>query len=181
MSAMKLKKMLATGVLAGACFAVLPASAAFAEGYATPDGATVSDNNPVAGEAVTIEVGGFAPYSEVTIELHSDPIVLGTFTADGEGVVRATVNLPAGVTGSHDVVVMGSNALGAPVVATIPLTIAADPGSGSDDGDGGDGGGLLPRTGSNTATIVTLGGVLVVLGGGATVITRKRLATVPNK
>jgi alpha-L-fucosidase len=178
MSAMKLKQMLATGVLAGACFAVLPASAAFAEGYSTPDGATVSDNTPVAGEPVTIEVGGFAPYSEVTIELHSDPIVLGTFTADGEGVVRATVNLPAGVSGSHDVVVMGSNALGAPVIATIPVTISVDPGPGSDDGDSG---GLLPRTGSNTATILTLGGVLVVLGGGATVITRKRLATVPTK
>jgi LPXTG-motif cell wall-anchored protein len=176
MSAMKLKKMLAVGVLAGACFAAVPAAAAFAEGYATPDGATVSDNTPVAGEAVTIEVGGFAPYSEVTIELHSDPIVLGTFTADGEGVVHATVNLPAGVSGSHDVVVMGSNALGAPVVATIPVTIAADSGTNSTDD-----GGLLPRTGSNTTTIVTLGGVLIVLGGGATVITRKRLATVPNK
>jgi alpha-L-fucosidase len=179
---MKLKKMLATGVLAGACLAAVPATMAFAEGYATPDGAKVSDNTPVAGEAVTIEVGGFAADSEVTITLHSDPIVLGTFTADGNGVVRATVNLPAGVSGSHDIVVSGFNALGAPVVATIPVSISAGPGGGSGGGDGGgDGGGLLPRTGSNTATIVALGGVLVVIGGGATIITRRRLATVPTK
>jgi LPXTG-motif cell wall-anchored protein len=176
---MKLKKMLATGVLVGACFAALPATAAFADGYATPDAAKVSDNTPNAGDSVTLEVPGFGANSEATVELHSDPIVLGTFTADGEGVVRATVNLPAGITGSHNLVVMGANALGQPVVATIPITIAAGPQA--TDGDDGDDGGFLPRTGSNTASVVTLGGVLVIIGGSATIVTRKRLATVNNK
>jgi LPXTG-motif cell wall-anchored protein len=175
---MNLKKMLATGAIATACFVAIPASAAFAEGYKTPDGAKVTDNTPAAGQEVTIEVGGFGPHSTVTIELHSDPVVLGTFTADGEGVVRATVRLPEGVSGSHDIVVMGTNALGAPVVANIPVTISAVPTDGSGSGDGEGDGGFLPRTGSNTSTIVTLGGVLIVMGGAATVVTRKRLATV---
>ena len=87
----------------------------------------------------------------------------------------APLRYGAGVKGKVNM----SMAHGQPVVATIPITIAAGPQA--TDGDDGDDGGFLPRTGSNTASVVTLGGVLVIIGGSAAIVTRKRLATVNNK
>lgn len=175
---MKLKKVLAAGALAAAAMVALP-SVASAQTYVYPDGTEISDYTPQAGDVVTVMFNGFGPYTMVVIRLHSDPVDLGTFTADGNGVVRVTVNLPEGVTGSHHIVATGTDALNNAVTASMPVTISAadvSPNTGSNTP-----GSFLPRTGSNTTMIVTLGGLALVVGGAATFAGRRRPAAAETK
>lgn len=174
LSEMMFKKVLATGALAGALFVAMP-TAAYAQSYEFPDGSTISDVTPVAGETVDVVFDGYAPFSIVTVTQQSDPIVLGTFTADAAGVVRATVTLAPGLTGLHHIVASGTDSQGNPVSASIPITVQAP------DATTNTPNGFLPRTGSNTSFIVTLGGLALAIGGAATVASRRRVAAAPTK
>ena len=80
----------------------------------------------VAGDEVTITVGGFAPgETGITVVIYSTPTVLATdLTADAQGTVTWTGRLPQGLSGTHTLVFIGSAAKG--VEVTIP---AAAPGS----------------------------------------------------
>lgn len=72
---------------------------------------------PVASSAVTssaiggtfdVTLTGFAPFEDVVVTMHSDPVLLGTVTVDGNGngTLRATVpNVPAG---THRIIAVGS-------------------------------------------------------------------------
>lgn len=172
---MKLRKMLAASAVAGAVFVALPATAALADSYKNRDGSTINNTTPQAGGSVTVHVGGFASGSSVTIEAQSTPIMLGTFQADASGWVDATVTVPSTLSGSHHIVASGTNSLGAPVVVSLPITVSqagvtqptATPTESNPTS-------FLPRTGSNTMSIVLAGGVLMIVGGAAVVATRKR-------
>jgi LPXTG-motif cell wall-anchored protein len=47
-------------------------------------------------------------------------------------------------------------------------------GDGDSDGDGGDGGGILPNTGGERLAWLVIGGMLVLVGGGVVVASRRR-------
>ena len=54
----------------------------------------------------------FLPESKVQLELHSDAIDLGEFTASGEGSLSGSFTLPAGITGFHTVHAYGESSTG---------------------------------------------------------------------
>jgi hypothetical protein len=66
---------------------------------------------------------GFSPNENVTITAHSTPIVLGTFQADANGVIDATVTLPSGLElGSHQLIVAG---VSSGHTVTLPMTLTS--------------------------------------------------------
>lgn len=79
---------------------------------------------PVANAPVQVSGDGLKPFSTVTVELRSDPIVLGTFRVDANGSFSATVNLPAKVpAGSHQIVVLGVDPDGDPISESAGLFV----------------------------------------------------------
>jgi hypothetical protein len=76
---------------------------------------------PQPGGTIELTVSGLAANTTYRIELHSDPIVLGTAVSDGTGSFTFTATIPkTAPTGEHEIVVLSDDA----VVATLPITIA---------------------------------------------------------
>ena len=70
---------------------------------------------------------GFAPGSIVEVWMMSNPIQLGTTSADSEGKVEGVFKVPSGVeSGSHRLVFKGRNADDASVVVAIGISYTAD-------------------------------------------------------
>lgn len=86
--------------------------------------AAVSSSTVAPGGQVRFVATGFKPHSDVTLILRSDPIVLGTFKADANGVVDVLVTLPTNVApGGHSLTASGVDPSGRPreVVASIEV------------------------------------------------------------
>jgi LPXTG-motif cell wall-anchored protein len=66
---------------------------------------------------------GFQSGSTVTVELHSDPIILGTTTVATDGSFTFIGVLPDGVVGNHEIVAMGTANNGTTISASTPITI----------------------------------------------------------
>lgn len=80
-----------------------------------------STSTPAPGDTVELTVTGLAANTAHRIELHSDPIVLGTAVSDAAGSFTFTATIPeTAPTGEHEIVVLADDA----VVATLPITIA---------------------------------------------------------
>ncbi|WP_113684669.1 LPXTG cell wall anchor domain-containing protein, partial [Blastococcus atacamensis] len=128
-------------------------------------GQNLTANAPLkTGDKVTLRLSGFTPNEQVTLVLHSKPITIGTFRADGQGVVLASVTLPAGVeAGQHNLV--GTDSTG--VVRSYPLTLSATSGASGD----------LAYTGADPTAPLIGGAALLVLGGGLVLMTRRRRPT----
>lgn len=72
---------------------------------------------------MNIEIAGFAPEEEVTLEVHSDPVVLGKVKADTKGTAHFTWDIPADFpVGAHTL-----HAIGASKRAEHAFTMAAKP------------------------------------------------------
>ncbi len=88
----------------------------------TPGGGQVSTLVP--GASVEVAASGFRAASSATVTLRSDPIVLGTATADATGAVRLVVEVPDGVEpGTHTIEVSGTGADGSPRVVSTRIEI----------------------------------------------------------
>ena len=125
-----------------------------------------TDRVAVPGEKITRVIAGFKPFEVVTLVLHSEPIVLGTFTADANGVVTATFTLPAGLAvGEHTLVFDGNMGTYYQEALTVEAAAATKPASSG-----------LAYTGASIAMPLALGGGLLALGGGALVVSRRRSA-----
>lgn len=62
------------------------------------------------GGTVTVSGSGFAPNASVALTLFSDPISLGTLTANASGAISGTVTIPATApTGAHRLEAKGAN------------------------------------------------------------------------
>jgi len=86
---------------------------------------TVSDTTFAPGEPITVSGVGFPAGQVATIEIHSDPIVLGTATVSGTGGFTFTGTIPVGIEpGTHSIVVTAG---GVSVELPGGVTITSDP------------------------------------------------------
>lgn len=126
---------------------------------------TVSDTTPTPGQAVTIVASGFQPGTDVTFMLYSQPVNLGTATADAAGTATLQATIPANIApGTHTIEATGTGTDGLPRTVTLQITVVAPGGAGVGD---------LPRTGSDSAIpmsqiavgAIALGGLMVLVAG----------------
>jgi hypothetical protein len=135
-------------------------------------------------EAVVVTTTNLQPGSEVSYTFFSDPVDLGTATADATGTATLTFDLPAGTTlGTHTVVAEGTNEFGQPdrneVTVVVRDCSTTPPGGGGGGGTGGTGGGGgtdLARTGTDLSNPLRLAVVLFAAGAALILAARKRQA-----
>lgn len=157
-------------------------SVASADDYTKPD-AQVSKSNVAAGETIRIRAAGFDPAEVVTIRMvgtaaavaevgdHAQEAstVLGTLTADANGVIDGDVKVPAGVKAGN-YALQAVRASGA-VVELGNITVADQ---GSQDQPRVGNNPRLPYTGADSGVLLAGGAAALVAGGGAVVVARKR-------
>jgi LPXTG-motif cell wall-anchored protein len=113
------------------------------------------------GNSITVSGSGFAPDSDVTVILRSDPVTLGVAHTDASGNFTATFALPAGVTpGAHMLVFVGFDAAGNPVTVEQAITLTA--------------GGTLPVTGVDNGALTLAAAGLIFAGALALRAGRRR-------
>ncbi|MFZ4893220.1 GH92 family glycosyl hydrolase [Plantibacter sp. Mn2098] len=132
---------------------------------------TLSAGTVRPGDSLTLSGTGFAAGEQVQVVLHSEPVTLGEFEANGDGVFEARVTIPdTAPVGDHTIEVTG---LTSGANASAPLSIVAklpDPSTGGGDVPVRPGGydGILNSTGAQgveAGTIIAI--ALLVLGGAA--------------
>lgn len=118
------------------------------------------------GGRLRVTLHGLVPGVAHVLELHSDPVVLGTVVPAADGSALVDVALPAGVpAGAHHLVVLrdGVEVLRVPV--TVASAVAAAPAP------------ALATTGSSAASDLGAAGLLVLLGVALVLVRRARRAT----
>jgi LPXTG-motif cell wall-anchored protein len=125
-----------------------------------------------AGGAISIDGSGFPAGAEVAFELHSDPVALGSATADGLGALHLDATIPASVDpGSHSLVAL----VGGAQLVSAAVQIAAAPGSGGGPGPSGAiGDGVLASTGADVSGGALLAAAAVLLGLALVTLRRRR-------
>jgi LPXTG-motif cell wall-anchored protein len=169
-------------VLLTGVFMLLVAAPALAQtgGSTASISGAVSDNGTITGNA-----DGFMPGTQVSWTLASTPTLLGTTTADASGHATITANLPGDITaGTHTLTASGTRIAGQPLSVSTQVQVsaaaaaAAAARAGVTPATTATGGGSLARTGSDNSGLIKVGVLLVALGGGAVLVTRKRRAHV---
>lgn len=84
-------------------------AASFVATAAEPATVTVAPTTVTAGGTVQATGANFRPGEAVSVVLNSDPVLLGTITADADGNFAGSVTIPAGtVAGTHTLVFTGA-------------------------------------------------------------------------
>ncbi|MFK3677694.1 collagen binding domain-containing protein [Microbacterium sp. NPDC090218] len=131
---------------------------------------TLSAGSIRAGKDITVSGTGFAPGATIAFELHSDPIKLGTLTADAGGALQGTLRIPAGApAGTHTLVALS----GTTVIASATLTVAAAGTAGQASGGATAPGTGLASTGADAPVGVVVAGLLLAVLGGLLVRRRR--------
>ncbi|MGO1539388.1 MAG: Ig-like domain repeat protein [Leucobacter sp.] len=138
---------------------------------------TVNGEEPdtvTAGERVVFAAGPFAEGTEVSAEVHSDPIDLGTATVDANGMVSFAWTVPADFLGDHEIVFTTDG--GTELSAAFTVVAAS---SGSDDGTGGSGdssanGSGLATTGTDGIAGLAVGALVLLAGMGVMLAARRK-------
>jgi predicted alpha-1,2-mannosidase len=130
------------------------------------------------GDLVTVLGEGFAPGETVTVEVHSDPVTVGTATASDKGAFSLTFTVPEIAVGEHSIVVTGADSE-KPVSLPFRVLAAQLPGDGSTGASGpADSSvtGRLSTTGVDGSSAVSLGllALLVIGAGGLVLVLRRR-------
>jgi hypothetical protein len=82
------------------------------------------------GDAIRVEVLGFASNSAVEVRLYSDPVLLGEATVDADGKMLSAYEIPDGVErGAHRVVLVGKNQRDDEVTFTAGTIVGAEAGT----------------------------------------------------
>ncbi|WHP17333.1 fibronectin type III domain-containing protein [Cellulomonas sp. ES6] len=126
------------------------------------------------GTPVSATGTGLLPGSELVLEVHSTPQVIGTATVGADGTATVTGLLPAGLeAGDHRLIAVGTALDGSRAEFVIPFTLAAD-GTFARIADQS-----LPAlavTGSEVGSAVGLSVLWLVAGAGMVLVARRRLA-----
>lgn len=168
-----MKRVLACAALA----IVLLAAPAAAQQYPPAvNSLTISDTTPTPGQTITIEGRTFASGSSVTVTMESDPVTLGSATADDAGVFTLQATIPVDTSlGQHTITAAGQAPDGSPLVLSATITVVQADGAGGAADTDADASGALPRTGDDTSLpLAKLGLGLLVVGGLVTAIAAKR-------
>jgi hypothetical protein len=149
-------------------------------------GVLLSASQVSAGGTLTLNGQGYSPFEVIRFVLHSDPVELGTVTADSSGQFETTVTIPVTTAvGQHTIEVIG---VSCGVTTTVPLTVVAapvNPDQGAVVGASYDGAGrvwsvddsrALSYTGVNSAQAASVGLALIAGGAALLVIYRRRPA-----
>ena len=134
---------------------------------------SVSASTVTAGSSIEVSGSGFPASADVRIELHSDPVVLGTVRTDAAGALRLTARIPAGTpSGAHEIVALADGVSARAVLTVTASADATSPGTGSGQGAQDDG---LASTGGDTAWLVPVAvGAGLLLLAGVTLVLRRR-------
>src|SRR5947208_398278 len=130
----KMRKALTALSLAAALAVLAGPGVAQAQSY-PPSGEslTVSDSVVVPGESITISGGGADPGATVTFVFHSDPITLGSTTANSSGHFSATFAVPSGASaGTHTITAVS----GGVTLTSLSVVVSASGGSGGSSASG---------------------------------------------
>ena len=118
------------------------------------------------GQTVGVQVFSLLPGTVVRFAMHSDPLDLGTETANADGYAGTSFRVPAGTpAGRHQVVAEAVDPYGNRLSASyafVVLAAADDPGE------------QLPVTGSSAGPLAALATAFLVLGSGAVAFARRR-------
>ncbi|MGC5169034.1 invasin domain 3-containing protein [Microbacterium sp. DT81.1] len=126
------------------------------------------DETAAAGTTLVVFGTGFLPGEQVSGVLQSDPVDVGTKTADDDGDVSYAIVLPADLTpGTHTVTLTGAQS--GPAVGTFQV-VGAPP---APAGGTGSGSGALPATGAEPAVPASI--ALLLLLAGVVLVTAARL------
>jgi len=153
------KRLIALGALAVLAMA---APAAAQQYPPAVNSLTVSDTTPSPGQTITIQGQTFAEGATATVVLNSDPVTLGSATANAAGQIVLQATIPTDTPlGSHTLVASGQ----APNGQTLSLSLAIEvvPAQG---GGTGTSGGNLPRTGESTSLPLAKVGLGLLAAGG---------------
>jgi hypothetical protein len=149
------------------------AASSSAAPYTPAPAVSVSTSAPVAGGGLTVSGSGFGADDTVNLVLHTKAYSLGSATTDAAGAFSKTVQLPAGVTGSHTIVITDPTT---GQTSSMAITIESSSSSGGASGGasgGSSGGGGLSNTGVAVLGIGGLGAALL-LGGGVMLLAGRR-------
>ena len=132
------------------------------------------------GDLVTVLGEGFAPDEQLTVEVHSDPIIVGTPVADRRGSLNFEFAVPDGLeVGQHTIVVTGDSSQ-QPVELAFEVLPVAQPGDGSTSGNGPTDPSVIANQGSSGSLVwiwFVAGGVaLALLVLGIALLVRRRRA-----
>jgi hypothetical protein len=118
------------------------------------------------GSAVTVTGDGFKPGSTVTLTLDAGGASLGSVVADGSGKFSTQVTIPAGASGSHDIVASGTDPSGAAhSQSTLLLVQAGSAVEGSSVASPVVHGASLPFTGTSVELLIAVAVALLLFGG----------------
>ncbi|KQO98318.1 Ig domain-containing protein [Leifsonia sp. Leaf264] len=116
-----------------------------------------------AGATITVSGSGFAPDSDVTVVLRSNPVTLGSFTADSDGKVEASVTIPLNTpAGTHHLYFVDEDGV---EYLISEITVAA----------AGDSTDVIPGLGFEGAPFLGVA-ALMLLGGAALMVRRRKVA-----
>jgi hypothetical protein len=119
------------------------------------------------GGSLSLTASGFFAGERVLVELHSDPVELGTTNASATGAVSMSVTVPASTpSGEHTVVLTGQSS--GRVAEAALVVAAASPSPTASATTDSDADGTLATTGGNSLGAATLASVL--LGAGAALL-----------
>jgi hypothetical protein len=131
------------------------------------------------GGSLTLTGTGFAAGERVLVELHSDPVELGTATATAAGEVDTTVTVPASTpAGEHTVVLTGQSsgrvAEAALVVVAATPSPSSTPTTDADADADADADGTLATTGGSPLAAATLATLLLAAGAALLLASTRR-------
>jgi LPXTG-motif cell wall-anchored protein len=134
----------------------------------------------VAGGRLRVVLNGLAPGVPHTLELHSDPVALGTVVPAADGSVTVDVAIPASVpAGAHTLVVLrdGVSVLEVPVTVTALVSAAAPAVTPVTAAPVAAATPVLATTGAQVTTGVLAAGALLLAGGVLVAGSRRRART----
>lgn len=158
----------------------------FAPTFERRDGSSIAGTTLKANDVIVVSGSGSLPGETVQVELHSDPIELGSTVVAADGTFSVEVAIPADVpAGSHEVYAYMAGGGFLIADAEVTVTIAAAAVADADEDDAAPAvvpaadGGSLAITGVNDSQLAggIFAAVLLLLTGAGLIVVRRRSAS----